>query len=741
MIPFRRVAFKLLLAASLIAAPSSAAEGDASFRTRMRALVSEGNRQYDRSSRAGIKAMADSLGSSLRARSLEGRLSRNDSLEFTADYLKLMGDWHYENGNYEPASDSEAERFFREALSLYETHSDVFGEDLDKIPMMHRELAQLHYRQERYDEALQDVEAALGAFGDAWLNQVFEKGDPLYDDMLDLQMQKAVCLARLGRSGEAEDIADEVLKSFVKGSEKYMEALRKKAKIMMLSGSAGREKNALPLYKAYFGWRRDDAVKTLKGMSPSARQDYWMRMRPFVADCFQTEGEDPGFIFDAALFSKGLLLQMNLFDRDASALASLRLGWKDIRKALPSDGCAIEFIRYEKDGAPKLGAAVVRKTGNPVWVEMAAPDSVASLVIDGQAAGARISSTSGAAKNSLYRDSVLRKAVWPEALVAAIGPCGKIYFSPDAYIHQIAIEYMLPESLAGRRVYRLTSCRRLTQKRAPQLDSALVVGGVKYNSAAEGTAVGNDPLAYGYFAGLGAWFNYLPGSHEEALDIAAQRSCPKDSLLTGQAATEAAVRSLMQDYPLVCLSTHGFYDAAQIPAGTDLKPCMSDETLSHAALALAGANRAIRDRNFDPSQPDGILSAEEISSLDMSKVDLAVISACQTGLGRVTGEGVYGIQRGLKNAGAGAMLVSLWNVNDRATSLLVARFIANISQGMDLHDAFFAARQALIDGQCGSSTVMVRRFNPRKMRSEYVPQKLEFNEPQYWNAFVLIDAI
>ena len=230
MIPFRRVAFQLLLAASLIAAPASAAEGDASFRTRMRAVVSEGNRQYDRSSRAGIKAMADSLVSSLRARSLEGRLSRNDSLEFTADYLKLMGDWHYENGNYEPASDFEAERFFREALSLYETHSDVFGEDLDKIPMMHRELAQLHYRQARYGEALQDVEAALGAFGDAWLNQVFEKGDPLYDDMLDLQMQKAMCLARLKMDDMALAIADRLVSQFPEGSEKYYESLRKKAK-------------------------------------------------------------------------------------------------------------------------------------------------------------------------------------------------------------------------------------------------------------------------------------------------------------------------------------------------------------------------------------------------------------------------------------------------------------------------------------------------------------------------------
>jgi CHAT domain-containing protein len=85
---------------------------------------------------------------------------------------------------------------------------------------------------------------------------------------------------------------------------------------------------------------------------------------------------------------------------------------------------------------------------------------------------------------------------------------------------------------------------------------------------------------------------------------------------------------------------------------------------------LAGANR-------DPEH--GFLNAEEVAGLDLAGCDLAVLSACQTGLGKVAdGEGMLGLQRAFQAAGARTLAASLWSVNDAATSVLMEEFYANL---------------------------------------------------------------
>ena len=103
-----------------------------------------------------------------------------------------------------------------------------------------------------------------------------------------------------------------------------------------------------------------------------------------------------------------------------------------------------------------------------------------------------------------------------------------------------------------------------------------------------------------------------------------------------------------------------------------------------------------------------------MASLDMSKVELVVLSCCETGLGFVTPDGVYGIQRGLKNAGAKAIICTLWDIDDKASSYFMIRFHQYLKENNDLYKAFYQARES--------------------MRREY-------DEPSYRDAFILIDAI
>jgi len=145
----------------------------------------------------------------------------------------------------------------------------------------------------------------------------------------------------------------------------------------------------------------------------------------------------------------------------------------------------------------------------------------------------------------------------------------------------------------------------------------------------------------------------------EELDVLWGGSKPTVTLL-GSGACESALKAQAPGKRVLHLATHGFF------LGED---CGGDNSIKNplllSGLALAGANR--RDE-AQPGEEDGILTAEEISALDLSGVEWAVLSACKTGLGEVeAGEGVLGLRRAFQVAGVGTVIMSLWAVEDEAT--------------------------------------------------------------------------
>ena len=117
---------------------------------------------------------------------------------------------------------------------------------------------------------------------------------------------------------------------------------------------------------------------------------------------------------------------------------------------------------------------------------------------------------------------------------------------------------------------------------------------------------------------------------------------------------------------------------------------MTERPLSLSGLALAGANRRARTR---PDEDDGILTAEEVATLELDGVEWAVLSACDTDVGGIeAGEGVFGLRRAFQIAGAQTVILSLWSVDDRATvrwmrSLYDARFRQRHTTAQAMHDA------------------------------------------------------
>ncbi len=722
----------VILLISLLA-PKALADS-ANLRAEMQRLVSKGNAEYDRSNRRGITLYADSLRNLLVANEICG----NDSVEFWGHWNKLVGDWYYENGNFEVESFPVSERYFMASLGLFDGASFLQG-SLTASPVIHRELAQLYYRLGEYSKALEHTELALNAYQQAYELQEFDDtyNVDLYTTYLDLQAQLAMCHARTGLVEKALEEINALIDAFPKGSERYLETLRKKAKIVMLSGAGDCKVQALPLYREYLNFKQKDAIDGLAGMTRVEREDYWMRVRPFVADCYLLEEVDTGFLYDVTMFAKGLLLQLSQMSQQ-QAVNTLKYSWRQVQQRLRKDACAIEFVQYAMaDGSQHLGALVLGKTGAPKWVYISAADSLSNRKVEGQPLAKRLQSTSGVYHTPIYADSLLASTIWNAQMVKAIGDAKRVYFAPDGMLHQLAIEYFTPEAIAEKELYRLTSTRRLLQPASTPRGAALLAGGVNYDQSAEETSSSiNDAQAYDYLHKLNAKFTYLPGTQQECDSVVVARHCAQDIVLNGSDVTEEAFRSLCGQYPLVAISTHGYFAAPTAPMGTDIKPCYSDESLSQSVIALAGVNKSLNDNTFEAVNPDGLLSAKELSEIDMSGVDLAILSACQTGLGHVTADGVYGMQRGLKNAGVGAMVLSLWNVDDEATARLMSEFHKNLASGMTTHDAFVAARKEIPKI---TKTIRRKSYGTDRLRGDNIIHP--FDEPQYTHAFILIDAI
>jgi len=175
----------------------------------------------------------------------------------------------------------------------------------------------------------------------------------------------------------------------------------------------------------------------------------------------------------------------------------------------------------------------------------------------------------------------------------------------------------------------------------------------------------------------------LPESGREVQDIRAMFEATQDVLtLTGREASEEQFKQYAPGRRWLHLATHGFF----LPDGCEADS-PSENPLLLSGLVFAGANRASRSAADSPYD-DGILTAEELTALDLRSVELAVLSACDTGRGTVvTGEGVLGLRRAFRIAGTSTVVMSLWPVPDATARAWMAHFYAELAAGVPLGDA------------------------------------------------------
>ncbi|MFZ1560611.1 MAG: CHAT domain-containing protein [Saprospiraceae bacterium] len=418
--------------------------------------------------------------------------------------------------------------------------------------------------------------------------------------------------------------------------------------------------------------------------------------------------------------------------------AMRQVNWQDVQLHLKDSEVTIEFISFKND-FPKttdsiMYAALLLKSGDkqPQFIPLFEEKSLDSLLHSKSARKADYVnalyslSDRGAVANEAPKKS-LYEILW-EPLEKELAGIKTIYFSPSGLLHRInldAIPISETETLADRyQLIELNSTRQLvfpTQIKNVN-NEAVLYGGVQFDQ--DSIVQNNEPLIASRSRGelsfssvestlRGGTWNYLAGTEREvnAIEKIMQTAGLGVSLKKGYLATEESFKNIGEKNApsprILHIATHGYFfpdpknnQKTNGLADQNESVCkISDHPMLRSGLIMAGGNSTWQGKQTLEGREDGILTAYEISQMKLSNTELVVLSACETGLGDIQGnEGVYGLQRAFKIAGAKYLIMSLWQVPDKQTSLLMTTFYKKwLEDKMTIPDAFHAAQKELRD--------------------------------------------
>lgn len=389
-----------------------------------------------------------------------------------------------------------------------------------------------------------------------------------------------------------------------------------------------------------------------------------------------------------------------------------------VKGCLKEKELLVDFVDYVlPDGQRQYAAYLIRKAQEyPLLLRMFTQKELDHLQ-DGKAA------------DVLYRPEVSAKLM--TLLWEQIRPYATeghtVYYIPSGNLYQVVLEALTGEDghLLGEHYpfVRLSSAREIMRKEAVREGpgEAVLYGGLQYDMSSEDMVAESRKYQLPEQAVMrsalsgDSIFAFLPESEEEVRQISRILKTNQYQVreYKGNTGTEESFLNLSGKSPrLLHLATHGFYYTPEEASRNDyLRGFQNAMYLS--GLVLSGGNTAWQGKEIPEGVLGGILTAQKISSLDLSGTELVVLSACQTGQGKVTPEGLYGLQRAFKKAGVQSIMMTLWNVSDRITREFMVEFYKNLVREKAFrYQAFEKARA--------------------KIRSRYP-------EPFYWAGFVMID--
>lgn len=326
------------------------------------------------------------------------------------------------------------------------------------------------------------------------------------------------------------------------------------------------------------------------------------------------------------------------------------------------------------------------------------------------------------------------KLIW-EPISHEIQGKRTIYYVPSGLMHQISLESipMNDGSYLGDHYtfVRITSAREIARlKRNKQLiaiNESVLYGDLKYDVDSITMKDEVSKFDFGFIVnnsggesirGVGN-LSELPNTKEEIDSIASilERKGIRAKVQTGTKGTKESFLAMSGNAPSILhVATHGFYYTPERAMSNDYLKGYYDAMLL-SGLIMTGGNTAWTGKELPKGVSDGILTANNIACMDLNGTELLVLSACQTGLGKATPEGLYGMQRAFKKAGVQTMIMTLWNVRDNVCKDFMIKFYEELFNG----DYPRNKRKA---------------FEKAK---EFIRKDQRYSDPYYWAGFVMLD--
>ena len=416
---------------------------------------------------------------------------------------------------------------------------------------------------------------------------------------------------------------------------------------------------------------------------------------------------------------------------------NLTISWKDVQKGLSDGDMAVEFISF-----PKFGVDSILEREGVQYVALTLKkgyDKPKMITLFEE------SELDAIPENRWYADTALCHLVWGQ-LGDELRGVKNVYFSPDGALYNIGIEHLpcsATENMGERHnMFRLSSTRELAIGREqPSAKSSALYGGLQYYVPPTELLAYNQKKGYSWRTASRDVFEPLPETKTEVENISALlkgHNYDAPAIYAGDEGTEESFKALSgKRTRIIHLATHGCYitpDEADRQRKSDMQQRLAilrvgndnalgteeDEALTRSYLAMSGGKMCWTSDTIPEGLDDGLLTAQEISRLDLRGCDLVVLSACETGLGDITSEGVMGLQRGFKKAGVQSIVMSLWKVADRPTQEFMTEFYRHLTAGEGKRASFLAAQHFL---------------------KEKYPTNLPNDDgrPPYWASFIILD--
>ena len=394
--------------------------------------------------------------------------------------------------------------------------------------------------------------------------------------------------------------------------------------------------------------------------------------------------------------------------------------YNDVKNSLGKNDVLIDFADFVPDAGDRRYAAYIvnKKQKYPLLKSLFSESQIDSL---------------GIVRPDMFYDTdfaydVIR-LLW-DPIKEHITEGATVYYVPSQMLFQICLESLPLEdgTLLGDHYnfVRLSSARELAKKQKfnmSQVSSAVLYGGLQYdldpNVMAENAKLYDLSslmvMRGGDIVRGDSIFRVLPDSKVEIERISEilKQSKFEVTPYTGMNGTEESFLNMHGKSPQILhLATHGFYYTPTQANEVDYLKGYSD-AMSLSGLIMSGGNAAWRGKKLPEGTLDGILTANNIACLDLSNTDMVVLSACQSGQGNATVEGLYGLQRAFKKAGVGTIVMTLWSVSDKVATEFMIQFYESLAKNdCDKHKAFEQTKS------------YIRTQRP---------------DPYHWAAFVMLD--